>query len=497
MQHVRGGPSGFEAYNRRYARFLSRLAWGIELTLVATGVGIAAAQVAGGADWAGAFPIFGPFLVMAAAELTKIPAAVVTFHMRGWRRMLPAAALLVVSLISFQTVFNGFERFTTAMAAPVVGARQHLVDLQAEEERLGEVALEREAGGANVRDELARQRAEHDAMVATAQKGLDAARADSESAETWALRAHLDGLLRQQADAVEKAGSAWDKEQASILDRLRDDSIDQRMRDQLNARMHAMKARQTVTDAAAESFAAEIGEVRQRLGRSATTPSPEAQARIDGAARALEETQAARAAFAAEAAKRLRESAERAEAARRAAEGRSAQIEALEAKVVDAETAVAEAAAASQMHRWASFVFGTEPKLVSDAQAKRVAAAFGAAMAVAAALAGSLTAVFGEWFRVRGVAPVTVEVPVETRVEVEVPVEVRVPVETRVEVPVEVPVQVPVPVDRFVYVPLPSGPGAEEMLGEVLARLPPRLAADLRGQLAAEPAAANGGGHGA
>jgi hypothetical protein len=486
--------SELEAYNRGYARFLSRLAWGIELTLAATGVGIAAAMIATAADWREAFPIFGPFLVMAAAELTKIPAAVVTFHLTGWRRALPAAALLVVSLISFQTIFNGFERFTTAMAEPVVRARQELTDLRAAKQRLGEVALEDRSGVAGVRDEIAGQRAEHEAMVAAARAELDAARADSESPEARALRARLDQLERQQAEAVERAGSDWDAQQASILDRLRADSgLDQRMRDQLNAVMHAMPTRQAAVDTAAAPFAAGIAGLRQQLSRAETAPSPAARARVERAEDALAAAVAARAAFEAEAARRMRESAERAEAARRAAEARSAQIEALEERIVGAGTALAQAAAASQMHRWASFVFGAAPAEVSDAEAKRVAAVFGAAMAVAAALAGSLTAVFGEWFRVRGVAPLTIEVPVETRVEVEVPVEVRVPVETPVEV--RVPVEVPVPVDRFVYVPMPAGPGSDEILDEVLARLPPRVAAALRGELGA--GARGGGGHGA
>jgi hypothetical protein len=79
-------------HNLEKARFLIRLAWGIEIALVATGIGIALAQArSSGAvqDVATAFPVFGVFFILAIAELSKIPAAMVVFHARGFRKLLP------------------------------------------------------------------------------------------------------------------------------------------------------------------------------------------------------------------------------------------------------------------------------------------------------------------------------------------------------------------------------------------------------------------------
>ena len=46
-------------------------------------------------------------------------------------------------------------------------------------------------------------------------------------------------------------------------------------------------------------------------------------------------------------------------------------------------------------------------------------------------------------------------------------------------------VEVPVEVERLVYVPIPTGPGSDEMAEELLAALPPALAEDLRREIEA------------
>jgi hypothetical protein len=120
------------SHNLAKARFLTRLAWSIEIVLVCTGIGIAVAQAASlgpGAHFATAFPIFGVFLILAVAELSKIPAAIVAYHTRGWARALPVFALLLASAISAETVFNGFERFAHVTTAPVTAARLEMQDL--------------------------------------------------------------------------------------------------------------------------------------------------------------------------------------------------------------------------------------------------------------------------------------------------------------------------------------------------------------------------------
>ena len=463
------------ATNRGKAAFLRRLAWSIEITLVATGLVIALAQylsVGGDQRAVTGIAVAGVFVIVAVAELAKIPAATVAFHARGWWRLLPAAALLVVSAISFETVFNGFERFAHATTAVVAAARGDLADLEAEKAALSSVALEEATDMQPILDADRQRREDLIAGIAAAERGLAAAEAGGETTETRALRRQREELAAARDAAVAQAGAEWDREMATLERRLRPDSgIDQRTRDQLNRRMQTMPARQTVTDAAAAAFADPIADLDRRIEASITATTPEQADAIEAARRALEAARKTLAAFEAEAAGRLAQAQRQRQESRDAAAERSARIEQLEGEIAAAEAVVAEAAAGSQMHRWGAFVFGRDPKLVTEAEAKTVAAFFGGGLAFAAALAGSITAVFAEWFEARGVAPRVLRVPVE--------------VEKRVEVEVEKRVEVPVEIERLIYVPFPAGPGSDEAAEELLACLPPALADELRREIRA------------
>ena len=80
--------------NRNRADKLIKLAWSIEIILVSVGLSIAFAQAFSGPEGSGvlqALPVFGVFVVLAAVELAKIPAATVVFHARGLARTLALA----------------------------------------------------------------------------------------------------------------------------------------------------------------------------------------------------------------------------------------------------------------------------------------------------------------------------------------------------------------------------------------------------------------------
>ena len=80
--------------NRNRADKLIKLAWSIEIILVSVGLSIAFAQAFSGSEGSGvlqALPVFGVFVVLAAVELAKIPAATVVFHARGLARTLALA----------------------------------------------------------------------------------------------------------------------------------------------------------------------------------------------------------------------------------------------------------------------------------------------------------------------------------------------------------------------------------------------------------------------
>lgn len=194
------------------AKKLSLLAWSIEIVLVTVGLGVAFAQAASmppGTSLIQAFPVFGVFLSLAAVELAKIPAATVAFHARRWTRVFALSGLLVASIISFETIFNGFERFVHATTAPVVDARRELSEIQDRLDNASRTSL----SGATIDDPVAQDDAKHAQIladsVARATQLLTDAKVGLDGPETKALRVQLETVQGQQKAAGEAAAESW------------------------------------------------------------------------------------------------------------------------------------------------------------------------------------------------------------------------------------------------------------------------------------------------
>lgn len=460
------------AFNLGRANKLYRLAWTIEIVLVTVGIGVAVAQAFGYQSGQGALmavPIFGVFVVLAAVELAKIPAATVVFHASGWRRGLALAGLLVASLISFETVFNSFERYVHVTTHAVSEARAEHAEILGDIAQLSDMALSEGLVGEDVARVDAERLEQLKQALALRESALEAARRDLESPETRELKAQLASLLEQQETAGREAGDAWQAEQEWIMARLDTDAIDDATRRQLNNRMRSMPAKQNVIAAARAPFEDEILKLNAAVEQSITEPSQEVldtiaakQADRDTAAQTLAD-------FEAQAAERANDRTLRLIDIEQAEAQRAEMIEVLETQAVDKQREIARRAENSQMHRWASFFFGVETAQVEDNQAKLVGAVFGVFLGIVAALTGSSVAMYSEWYRVRGVRPVIRQETVE--------------VEVIVEKEVEKPVEVEVPVLRTVYVPVPMGEEADKVLNEILEGLPSEVAEDLRREL--------------
>lgn len=460
------------AHNARYAGRLKNLAWLIEIVLVTAGLGIALAQTQDAWATAGfvqSFPVFAVFLILAIVELAKIPATTVIFHARGIVRVLALLGLLVAAGISFETVFNGFERFVHHTTQKVSDARAELQEIESEIARLQSTSFESEISGEAIEEADKKQRDLLEQRVSSAEAAVSAASQNLESSKTKDLRLQLNRVLQQQNDAGRIAGDEWQKEQEWIMQRLESEAIDSRTRGQLNARMRSMPAKQNVVAAARAEFDDTVKNLNAEIEASIQAPSEQALKIV--AARQAERDRAmeALAAFDKEARARERSRTEalinlQADKAKRAA-----LIEELEANAVQAERALSAAANGSQMHRWASAVFKINPEEVQDHQAKTVGTAFGVFLGVVAALTGSSVAMYAEWFRMRGVAPVVVkeEVPVEVIVEKEV----------------EKPVEVEVPTTVYKYVPVPIGDDPSDTIAAILDILPDEAAESLKSQL--------------
>ena len=452
-------------YNLSRAKKLQMLAWSIEVVLVTVGLGVALAQASSmpaGTSLIQAFPVFGVFLCLAAVELAKIPAATVAFHGRRWTRAFALCGLLVASMISFETIFNGFERFVHATTAPVVHARRDLAEIEDKLRNTNEFALASGTNGNPIAQDDAKRAEIHSDAVARATLVLTDAKNNLEGPETTALRAQLKAVEGQQKAAGVAASASWQNEQKSIMDRLQSDDITEKLRNQLNNRMFSMPAQQDAVSRAIEKFSDQIGDLNEQIKASIVAPSEDAKSAVEKAQANLDLVIQAQREF---------DVARNARAEQHSMDLMSAVAERakLDAEAVAARTEVAELAENTQMYRWASFVFGLEARDVPDNKAKQVGAAFGFLLALVGALTGSSVAMYSEWFRVRGVQP---------RVEVR-----NVPVEVIVEREVENRVEVEVPVVRYTYVPIPVGENVDDAVTSILNALPEDAAEQLREQL--------------
>ncbi len=460
------------AYNVKYAARLKSLAWAIEIVLVSVGLGIAVAQALSTPDGSGfvqMFPVFGVFVILAVVELAKIPAATVVFHAKSWRKVLPMVGLVVASLISFETIFNGFERYAHLTTQPVVQSKTSLAAFEGDKARLMTMELSEETDGSRVAGLDQKRLLDQRNSVAVYEAAAERARANLDSEETKELKAQLASLVSQQETAGIEAEKAWNNEQESILKRLNGTAIDARMRKQLNNRMYAMPALQKKINNARAKFDMEIAKVNASIEASITAPSPEALASLDAAKTRLKEAQDQLSTFEVEAAERAALRIKNELVSEDRAKKRAAEIETLEAQIVSAQREVEEKSETSQLHRWAAFVFGVDTAKVSDEQVKRTSAIFGLILGVVGALTGASVAMYSEWFRTRGIRPKVVEKEV--------------PVEVIVEKEIEKIVEVEVPTIKYKYVPVPVGENLEDAIDGILQALPKEAADELRLQL--------------
>lgn len=95
-----------------YSGKLIKLAWVIECAVVAVGLAISvlmASQHSQDLSIPGMIVAAGPFIIVAIAELTKIPLALTIFFY-SWRKPFYILLAILVCTITFETLFNGFER---------------------------------------------------------------------------------------------------------------------------------------------------------------------------------------------------------------------------------------------------------------------------------------------------------------------------------------------------------------------------------------------------
>ena len=412
-----------QARRRKIGQKLYVVAWVIEGIavsaglLIAVAIGMDAHHAAGGHGLSlDVVLASGGFLVVACAELTKIPVATTLVHARWTWKPVLFVLLALMSVITFETIFFSLERGFTMRMQAVERQRQAVEELEDERSRLmTDLARSKEAATdtqvllVGPADELRRRTAERveelKAELATLDlNALPPAALDLD--RRIAERRQAIGDLRDLAKTERNERiDRFESQRESYLRRIEDarkagDERSVRKWEQALEKLPYPKKEldeiQKRHGVEISKVEAQIVELRQQRAALDITPSADLvarrrslQERIDEAyddQRALEREQGARAA----------ERSEKAAARLDAVALTEERLRVVEKNLVPARAAYLELSELDQIYRIAAFWFGKAPAEIGSHEAKQVAAFWFGSIAALAALAGAATAILGE-----------------------------------------------------------------------------------------------------
>jgi hypothetical protein len=124
---------------KKYGRFIYKLAWAVEI--LAAFIGLSIAWLTGYAafyeiknpefmDYVNAMTGALPFVIIAIIEPTKIPLAAGFYSAKVWRwKFLILLALIALTGVTFETMFNGLERNLSNVTLTIQGEKNHIRSL--------------------------------------------------------------------------------------------------------------------------------------------------------------------------------------------------------------------------------------------------------------------------------------------------------------------------------------------------------------------------------
>lgn len=203
--HALDSPASEKEHLETLARRLYILAWSIEGIAVALGLGMAISQNVPGESSFGSFLLGGGgFVMVACAELSKIPLA--TFFVETPRRRAKLATLgflLLMSFITFETIFMSLERGFNARLQAVHSQKEQLAYLQAEHARLSAIVENPDIDLRSTRAAIEKQLAEIDKSL---RSELDAIREERQTLLKERHQSDIPKEIEQQLNALEAKG---------------------------------------------------------------------------------------------------------------------------------------------------------------------------------------------------------------------------------------------------------------------------------------------------
>ena len=221
-------------------------AWVVESVAVLIGLAISALTaftyfdakgIESSADYLNASVGTLPFVIVAIVEFTKIPMSGAAYYAKNifWKFIF-TVALLFIALITFETMFNGLERFFNAQTLGVVELKKELINLDekikdknSNIDRLKEITLEkieqeynqRRTSQTETRDKnIARLQAQRSDKMVDKDEHLLQLR--SELAD---LREEKKFIREDRNDALAQIEDRFNKNNDALLDDLKNDKI--------------------------------------------------------------------------------------------------------------------------------------------------------------------------------------------------------------------------------------------------------------------------------
>ena len=408
-----------------YGRWTYRGAWALEITAallgLATGLALGYQAFATAAsNTVTSFDLVlasAPFLMVAIAELTKIPIATLLFSANWIWKPLVFIALTALAGITFETVFMGLERAATLRQLRYENIVNQKLALggQIEQltERLSEAKSQDLLRKAKEDLELISQQADQEraaveSQIGVVEKELEGQRvvlpASARVRDLVSEKAiQLTKLTAERDAAIRDAVGEFERQRDSYVERIkgaRDAEIERRYQEELARLPNPRRRIEQLYQLKVSSLEAEISSLRTQFDRlqinspamtaaqrqQLTSRRDELRQKQNQIDRDWEDRKAV--------ARRQFEEAQSTEAGKqKVSQSEQLSKNELSAKLTSIENERVELARTDQIRRIAARLYGVRPETVSDDQAGFVSVLWFGSLAMLAALAGPLTAI--------------------------------------------------------------------------------------------------------
>lgn len=427
--HLMSIRSAFNARLANYGLWTYRVAWILEIVAASIGLatGLALGYQAFEASRGSEISVTtidlvlasAPFIMVALAELIKIPIATLLFASKWIWKPILLAFLAALALITFETVFMGLERASAQRQMAYDDIRTEIATLRVQRET-AEANLGRSVEAADLqglRDEI-------EQLAGLAQRELDEklneANRVQEQITNLRSRDPAYASLMSELGSVEDAlqavkdererefrtfGEPFERQRDSFVQRIDearaagDEALARRYEEELRRLRNPIRGINERFEPEITRLEGELRDLRQRQREFVATETDSQRAERETLQRRLDLIDQERQDLAAQWRARQNEAMDRLAAAQERSATREAEVEALRTEIQELNQSIGELeqeriqiARTDQVRRLAGSVYGVAPEDVEPDQASTVALVWFGSLGALAALAGPLTA---------------------------------------------------------------------------------------------------------